>query len=78
MDVMIPMMQVRRLIPLECERLMGWPDDWTLYGIDDNGKEIKMSDSARYRMCGNGVGEPCARFILGRIQAVEQGAEVAA
>ena len=63
-------MQVRRLTPLECERLMGWPDNWTRYGIDDNGHRVEMSDSARYRMCGNGVGEPCVRFILEGIKTV--------
>jgi DNA (cytosine-5)-methyltransferase 1 len=42
---------IRRLTPTECERAMAFPDDWTRYGHD--GKE--MSDSARYRMCGNSV-----------------------
>lgn len=42
---------VRRLIPLECERLMGFPDYWT----DIPG----ASDSARYRALGNSVAVPC-------------------
>jgi DNA (cytosine-5)-methyltransferase 1 len=42
---------VRRLTPRECERLMGWPDDWTRW--DSDGKEV--ADSQRYKMCGNGV-----------------------
>ena len=47
---------VRRLIPLECERLMGFPDYWT---------DIpKASDSARYRALGNSVAVPCVDFIL--------------
>ena len=41
---------VRRLTPLECERLMAWPDNWTAEGV--NGP---IADSHRYRMCGNGV-----------------------
>lgn len=49
----------RRLTPLECERLMGWPDNHTLYRAD--GKT--NSDSARYKMCGNGVATPVARWI---------------
>ncbi|NBW21297.1 MAG: hypothetical protein EBR82_76385, partial [Caulobacteraceae bacterium] len=42
--VMTPTMAVRRLTPLECERLMGWPDDWT----------AGQSDTHRYKQCGNG------------------------
>ena len=43
--------RIRRLTPRECERLQGFPDDWTRYA--DTGKE--MSDSARYKACGNAV-----------------------
>lgn len=46
---------IRRLTPLECERLMSWPDHWTQWGRDERGREIEMSDTQRYRMCGNGV-----------------------
>ncbi len=42
---------VRRLTPLECERLMGLPDGWTRYRA--NGKEL--ADGPRYRLCGNGI-----------------------
>lgn len=41
---------IRRLTPLECERLMGLPDNWTAEGT-----EGKISDTQRYKMCGNGV-----------------------
>jgi site-specific DNA-cytosine methylase len=51
--------RVRRLTPKECERLQGWPDDHTRY--TDTGKEL--SDSARYKMCGNGVSAPVAQWI---------------
>ena len=54
---------VRRLTPTECERLQGFPDGWTLV----NG----MSDSARYRMLGNAVAVPCARWIGQRIMEIE-------
>ena len=50
---------VRRITPIECERLMGWPDDHTRYA--DSGKEI--ADSHRYKMCGNGVAAPVAKYI---------------
>lgn len=52
---------VRRLTPLECERLQGLPDEYTL--IDDK----SCSDSARYKALGNGMAQPCAEFIIKRI-----------
>ena len=42
--------KIRRLTPIECERLQGFPDDWT-----SEGTEGKISDSQRYKMCGNAV-----------------------
>jgi DNA (cytosine-5)-methyltransferase 1 len=45
----------RRLTPLECERLQGFPDNFTKEGIDKNGKIIGISDTQRYKMCGNAV-----------------------
>jgi DNA (cytosine-5)-methyltransferase 1 len=59
---------VRRLTPRECERLMGWPDDWTRWA--DDGAEI--ADSHRYRMCGNGVVGPVAEWIGRRIMEADQ------
>mgnify|MGYP000065612396 CR=1 FL=1 len=53
---------IRRLTPLECERLQGFPDDWT---------DIpSASDSARYKALGNSVAIPCVEFIMSRIAAV--------
>ena len=52
---------IRRLTPLECERLQGFPDGWT----DIPG----ASDSARYKALGNSVAIPCVEFIMGRITA---------
>lgn len=46
--------KIRRLTPIECERLQGFPDEWTKYGeFDDEVKPI--SDTQRYKMCGNAV-----------------------
>jgi site-specific DNA-cytosine methylase len=59
---------VRRLTPRECERLMGWPDDWTRYA--DDGAEI--ADSHRYRLCGNGVVALVAEWIGRRIMEADQ------
>lgn len=56
-------MAVRRLLPVECERLMGYPDDWTRYAAD--GREI--ADSHRYKACGNGVVTPQAEWIGRRL-----------
>lgn len=50
---------VRRLTPLECERLMGWPDEHTRYRADGT----EQSDSQRYRQCGNGVVAPVAAWL---------------
>ena len=61
----------RRLTPRECERLMSWPDDWTRYGRREDGTVYELSDTARYRLCGNGVGSVCAEWIAKRLaQAV--------
>ena len=53
----------RRLTPRECERLMGWADDWTATGTDEQGREYQLSDTARYKLCGNGVASPVAAWI---------------
>lgn len=58
-------MAVRRLTPLECERLQGFPDDWTRYG--EHGEEI--ADGLRYRMLGNAVAVPVVEWIGRRIVA---------
>ena len=57
---------VRRLTPLEAERLMGFPDFWTEYGHD--GKPI--SDTKRYSMLGNSVAVPCVAYIMRGIRDV--------
>jgi len=54
-----PTMAVRRLTPLECERLMGWPDDHTRYKADGT----EQADTHRYKQCGNGVASPVAQWI---------------
>ena len=62
--------RVRRLTPLECERLDGFPDGWTQYGA--SGKE--MSDNARYMALGNSIAAPCAeRVFIGICKAERQG-----
>ena len=45
---------IRKLTPLECERLMGLPDNFSKFGLF-NGEKKEISDTQRYKMCGNGV-----------------------
>lgn len=66
---------VRRLTPRECERLQGFPDDWTL--IQWRGKPAP--DSRRYAALGDAVTVPVARWLGDRLAAaVRQDVEVAA
>jgi len=61
-------MQVRRLTPRECERLQGFPDDYTL--IPHRGKPA--ADGPRYKALGNSMAVPCMAWIGQRIAMVEQ------
>ena len=62
---------VRRLTPLECERLQGYPDGWTDIGeyIDTNGKKRQTSDAARYKALGNSIALPPWKWVLKRLCA---------
>jgi DNA (cytosine-5)-methyltransferase 1 len=61
---------VRRMMPVECERLMGFPDNHTR--IEWNGKgEDECPDGARYKACGNSMTVNCMKWIGIRIQMVE-------
>jgi DNA (cytosine-5)-methyltransferase 1 len=55
---------IRRFTPIECERLMGWQDNWTKYGIDKQGKQIEISDTQRRKLCGNGVVSNVVRELI--------------
>lgn len=57
---------VRRLTPLECERLMGWPDDHTRWNADGT----EQADTHRYRQCGNGVATPVAKWIAKHLKNI--------
>ena len=62
---------VRRLTPIECERLMGFPDNWTR--IPWRGKPAEdCPDGPRYKACGNSMGANVMRWIGTRIQEVEE------
>ena len=61
-------MAVRRLTPLECERLMGWPDDHTRYKAD----WTEQADTHRYKQCGNGVASPVAEWIGKQLMKLDE------
>ena len=64
-------MTVRRLTPLECERLQGFPDGWTDIGewVDSKGKKRQTTDSARYKALGNSIALPPWKWVLKRLCA---------
>lgn len=64
-------MLVRRLTPLECERLQGFPDGWTDIGdwVDSRGKKRQTTDSARYKALGNSIALPPWKWVLKRLCA---------
>jgi DNA (cytosine-5)-methyltransferase 1 len=64
-------MAIRRLTPKECERLQGFPDDWTK--IPYRNKEAdQCPDGPRYKACGNSMAVPVMRWIGQRIQLIEK------
>lgn len=60
---------VRRLTPKECERLQGFPDDWTNIGewTDSKGKTHKDADSPRYKALGNSIALPFWEWMAKRM-----------
>ena len=62
---------VRRLTPLECERLQGYPDGWTDIGYytDSSGKTKHSSDAARYKALGNSIALPPWKWVMKRLCA---------
>ena len=68
-DLAITNMIVRRLTPMECERLQGFPDGWTDIGewTDEKGKKHKDADSPRYKALGNSIALPFWDWMLRRM-----------
>ena len=65
---------VRRLTPVECERLQGFPDDWTK--VPFRGKPAEeCPDTPRYKACGNSMAVPVMRWIFKRIEMVDEALE---
>lgn len=64
--------EVRRLTPLECERLQGHPDNWTKVATRPDGTTYEQSDSQRYKQMGNGVAVPVFEWVARRLVAEHQ------
>ena len=62
---------VRRLTPRECERLMGFPDDWTMIPWRNKPAE-ECPDGPRYKAIGNSKAVPVVRWIARRIESALQ------
>jgi DNA (cytosine-5)-methyltransferase 1 len=68
--VLQPTMAIRRLTPKECERLQGFPDDWTLIPYRNKSADL-CPDGPRYKACGNSMAVPCMAWLGQRIQMVD-------
>ena len=65
-DQFVRQNKIRRLTPIECERLQGFPDNWTKYGKEKG----LISDSQRYKMCGNAVTVDVVEAVTKRLKLV--------
>lgn len=63
----------RRLTPVECCRLQGFPDDWNAWGVDEDGERVELADSPRYRQLGNAVTVNVAEWIGHRLATLATG-----
>ena len=63
-------MAIRRLTPRECERLQGFPDDWTLIPYRNKPAD-QCPDGPRYKACGNSMAVPVMRWIGQRIKLID-------
>jgi site-specific DNA-cytosine methylase len=59
--------KLRKLTPTECERLMGWSDNWTKFGLTSTNLKYQISDTQRYKMCGNSIVSIVPKVILDKI-----------
>ncbi|MEM3389437.1 MAG: DNA cytosine methyltransferase [Candidatus Bathyarchaeia archaeon] len=62
--------RLRRLSPVECERLQGFPDGWTECGLTKEGELVRLNDRRRYILLGNAVTVPVAEFLGKRLLEV--------
>lgn len=62
-----PTIRIRKLTPVECERLQGYPDGHTAFGRRPDGSVYEMSNTQRYKMCGNGISSPVPAYLFPKI-----------
>ena len=60
--------EIRRLTPMECERLQGFPDHWTKYGLNNESEKVEISDTQRYNLIGNAVTVNVLEFLGNEIK----------
>ena len=65
--------RIRKLTPVECERLQGFPDGWTKYGLMMMVRGSKFPILKRYKMMGNAVTVNVVEFLAERFAEVERG-----
>jgi len=65
-------LEIRKLTPVECERLQGFPDGWTEQGLTEGGEEVEISDTQRYKMLGNAVTVNVVEFLARRYRQFEE------
>lgn len=64
--------RIRRLTPVECERLQGFPDGWTAHGVDESGNVVPISDTQRYKQMGNAVSVPVVAAVIRAMKETQQ------
>lgn len=62
---------VRRLTPVEVERLQGFPDNWTAWGVSPAGETVPISTTQRYKLMGNAVSVPVAEWLGRRMMEAD-------
>ena len=71
-DVILPKTSIRRLTEIECERLQGFPDNWTKYGLylDKEGNTIKkeIAKTQRYKLLGNAVTVSVVEMVANKLK----------
>lgn len=69
-EALVSTMAVRRLMPIECERLQGFPDGWTEWRSRRAGPGVeRQADGPRYKQLGNSMAVPVIRWLGRRIEA---------
>jgi len=71
-DIYAGYVDIRKLTPVECERLQGFPDGWTERGLTEGGEEVEISDTQRYKMLGNAITVNVVEFLARRYRQFEE------